>query len=161
MGTGPLLALVMAMSLAVLAGCAPATVTSPEPSGGEVASVPTESVLELAVGTCVRDADTPLGADLAEIPTVSCDEPHDSELYAIVFATEGPYPGVDTLITQGQEKCQAVFAEFVGIDFRSSVLDYHFYYPTPSSWAQGDRSIYCMVIDPGLTMVGTLQGANR
>lgn len=123
--------------------------------------VETASVLELAVGTCVNDAETPLGADLAEVPTVSCDEPHDSELYAIVSATDGPYPGVDTLVGEGQDKCQAVFAEFVGIDFRSSLLDYHFYYPTPSSWAQGDRSIYCMVIDPGLKVIGTLQGAKR
>jgi hypothetical protein len=121
----------------------------------------TASVLELAVGTCVNDAETPLGADLAEVPAVSCDEPHDSELYAIVSATDGPYPGVDTLVGEGQDKCQVVFAEFVGIDFRSSLLDYHFYYPTPSSWAQGDRSIYCMVIDPGLKVIGTLQGAKR
>jgi hypothetical protein len=71
------------------------------------------------------------------------------------------YPGVDDLVEAGQTKCQAVFADFVGIDFRSSTLDFHFYYPTPSSWAQGDRSIFCLVGDPGLTVVGTLQGAKR
>ena len=153
--------LVIATAALFLVGCASATSESaPEPEVSSEA-VETESVLELAVGTCVNDAETPLGADLAEVPTVSCEEPHDSELYAIVTATDGPYPGVDTLVAEGQDKCQAVFAEFVGIDFRSSLLDYHFYYPTPSSWAQGDRSIYCMVIDPGLKVVGTLQDAKR
>jgi hypothetical protein len=151
-----------AVAVAVLlVGCA----SDPGEPSPDVNAAPelveTESVLELAVGTCVNDADTPLGADLAEVPTVSCDEPHDSELYAIVSATDGPYPGVDTLVSEGQDKCQVVFAEFVGIDFRSSLLDYHFYYPTPSSWSQGDRSIYCMVIDPGLKVIGTLQDAKR
>ncbi len=153
--------LAVATAAVLLVGCSgeagdstPDTVTSTE-------VVETESLLELAVGTCVNDAETPLGADLTEVPTIACSEPHDSELFAIVTATDGPYPGVDTLVSEGQDKCQAVFAEFVGIDFRSSVLDYHFYYPTPSSWAQGDRAIYCMVIDPGLKVVGTLQDAKR
>jgi hypothetical protein len=152
----------VAVAVAVfLVGCA-SDPGEPSPDANAVPElVETESVLELAVGTCVNDAETPLGADLAEVPTVSCDEPHDSELYAIVSATDGPYPGVDTLVGEGQDKCQVVFAEFVGIDFRSSLLDYHFYYPTPSSWSQGDRSIYCMVIDPGLKVIGTLHDAKR
>ena len=151
-----------AVAVAVLlVGCA-SDPGEPSPDANAAPElVETESVLELAVGTCVNDAETPLGADLAEVPTVSCDEPHDSELYAIVSATDGPYPGVDALVGEGQDKCQVVFAEFVGIDFRSSLLDYHFYYPTPSSWAQGDRSIYCMVIDPGLKVIGTLHDAKR
>jgi len=144
-----------------LGGCASDPVEPPLETEASLELVETESVLELALGTCVNDAETPLGADLAEVPTVSCEEPHDSELYAIVSATDGSYPGVDTLVSDGQEKCQVVFAEFVGIDFRSSLLDYHFYYPTPSSWAQGDRSIYCMVIDPGLKVIGTLHDAKR
>jgi len=113
------------------------------------------------VGTCVDDANTPLRADLPEVPTVSCDQPHDSELYAILSVGDGLYPGVDDLITEAQIGCQAEFSDFVGIDFRSSMLDFHFYYPTPSSWAQGDRSIFCMVKDPGLKVVGSLSNARR
>ena len=151
----------VAAAALLLVGCAGEAVESAPDTVTSTEVVEAESVLELAVGTCVNDGETPLGADLTEVPTIACSEPHDSELFAIVTATDGPYPGVDTLVSEGQDKCQAVFAEFVGIDFRSSVLDYHFYYPTPSSWAQGDRAIYCMVIDPGLTVVGTLQDAKR
>lgn len=144
-----------------LSGCAGAD--PPEEGTGnqpEVIEV-TESVLELNIGDCVMDRETPLSADLASVPTVPCGGPHDSELYAIVTVTGGTYPGVDDLVTEGQSQCQVLFGEFVGIDFRSSTLDFHFYYPTPSSWMQGDRGIYCMVSDPGLTVVGTLQGAKR
>jgi hypothetical protein len=118
-------------------------------------------VLQLDVGTCVNDSDTPLSADLAEVPEVPCSEPHDSELYAIRTVDDGAYPGADVLIREGQSYCQDRFAGFVGIDFRSSLLDFYFYYPTPSSWAAGDRLIYCMVFDPGLKVIGTLEGANR
>lgn len=151
----------LAVASVIVTGCAP------DPSPEQTADTATEapemstSVLELRVGDCVIDAAAPLSADLAELPTVPCNEPHDSELYAIVFVEDGNYPGVDELVAQGQTKCQALFADFIGIDFRSSLLDFHFYYPTPSSWVQGDRSVYCMVADPGLSVVGTLQGARR
>jgi hypothetical protein len=118
-------------------------------------------VVELEVGACVNDADTPLSADIADVPQVPCTEPHDSELYAVIPVAEGSYPGADELISEGQDACQDEFSGFVGIDFRSSQLDFYFYYPTPSSWSAGDRVIYCMVFDPGLTVVGSLKGSNR
>jgi len=150
------LALVLAGAL-LLGGCsAESPATEAE---GEVPAV--TSVLALEVGTCVNDSDTPLSADLAEVPEVSCSEPHDSELYAILTVDDGAYPGADRLIEQGQSYCQESFSSFVGIDFRSSLLDFYFYYPTPSSWAAGDRLVYCMVFDPGVKVVGSLAGANR
>jgi hypothetical protein len=155
--TQPLL-IVLTSAALVLTGCQPSVST---PDAPDSASNETTSLFELAIGTCLDDADTPLSADLTEVPTVSCDEPHDSELFAIVTVDDGIYPGVDDLVAVGQTKCQAVFADFVGIDFRSSALDFHFYYPTPSSWAQGDRKIFCLVGDPGLKVQGTLQNARR
>jgi len=150
-----------AVATLILTGCQPTpTLEVTEEPVIEVPQ-PESSVLELGIGDCVMDAAAPLSADLAQLPTVPCSEPHDSELYAIVSAEDGRYPGVDDLVAQGQAKCQALFADFVGIDFRSSLLDFHFYYPTPSSWVQGDRSIYCMVADPGVTVIGSLQGAKR
>ncbi len=145
-------------SVVVLAGCA----AEPEPPELEAEGAPPVTpVLQLAVGTCVNDSDTPLGADLAEVPEVPCSEPHDSELYAIKTVDDGPYPGADLLIQQGQSYCQDRFSDFVGIDFRSSLLDFYVYYPTPSSWAAGDRLIYCMVFDPGLRVIGSLADAKR
>lgn len=149
----------------LLSGCATHAEPTDTPQAAETAApeapAPTNSVLQLSLGDCVMDAATPLSADLTEVPTVPCDQPHDSELFAVVTVAGDTYPGVDDLVAQGQTQCQALFSEFVGIDFRSSLLDFHFYYPTPSSWVQGDRSIYCMVTDPGLTVVGTLQGSAR
>ncbi len=137
------------------------TVNTTVESVEDDASHTTASLFDLEIGTCLNDANTPLSADLTEVPTVSCAQPHDSELFAIVSVEDGSYPGVDDLVEAGQTKCRAVFADFVGVDFRSSTLDFHFYYPTPSSWSDGDRSIFCLAKDPGLQVVGTLQGAKR
>lgn len=154
-------ALAITLTAVVLTGCAQAPGgEAPAESLVETAE-PQSSVLELTIGDCVIDGAAPLSADLAELPTVPCSEPHDSELYAIVSAEDGSYPGVDDLVTQGQAKCQALFDDFIGLDFRSSLLDFHFYYPTPSSWVQGDRSIFCMVADPSVMVVGSLQGSKR
>jgi hypothetical protein len=151
------------VSVALLTGCATATPPENDVDAGELALEEALSapVLGLEVGTCVNDADTPLSADIAEVPTVSCQEPHDSELYALIPVADGAYPGADQLIEQGQRGCQSEFGDFVGIDFRSSLLDFYFYYPTPSSWAAGDRLIYCMVFDPGMQVKGTLEDAKR
>jgi hypothetical protein len=152
--------LFLAATLA-LAGCAGSTPDVEADASIESPEATEESVLELEVGTCLNDADTPLRADLTDVPSIPCSEPHDSELYAIVSVEDSTYPGADRLIEQGQAQCQEGFADFVGIDFRSSLLEFHFYYPTPSSWAQDDRTIYCMVFDPGLPVVGTLKDAKR
>lgn len=153
----------IAISLTLfLAGCQ-AEVDREEapPAEDMVAAEPAASVFELEMGTCLNDASVPEGADLADIPQVSCDQPHDSELFGIITVDDETYPGADVLIQKGQDGCQLRFGDFVGIDFRSSTLDFHFYYPTPSSWSQGDRTIYCMVVDPGLQVTGSLQGSMR
>ena len=154
----------LAVLAALLTGCAaePERLEDTSPDTSEDApDVAQNSVFELELGTCLDDASVPEGADLADIPQVPCNEPHDSELFGIIALDDDTYPGADVLIEKGQNGCQLRFGDFVGIDFRSSSLDFHFYYPTPSSWSQGDRTIYCMVVDPGLKITGSLEGAQR
>ena len=93
------------------------------------------SVFELELGACVNDQNTPEGED--------------------------PYPGTDYLISEGGSRCQGAFGDFIGVEFTESVLDFTYYYPTPSSWVDGDRSIYCLAVDPGLQITGSLLGARR
>ena len=148
----------------LLTGCAAEPEVSNEvqqETADEAPEVAENSVFELELGTCLDDASIPEGADLADIPQVPCDEPHDSELFGIITIDDDTYPGADVLIDKGQNGCQLRFGDFVGIDFRSSALDFHFYYRTPSSWSQGDRTIYCMVVDPGLKVTGSLEGTQR
>lgn len=154
-----------ALALLVLTGCASQTPAGdPEVNtGGPPAEAPepTIPVLQLEVGTCLNDLAEPLGADLTEIPSVDCQVPHESEVFAELTLEGTGYPGVDQIVDDAIVGCEAAFVDFVGIDFALSQLNFHYYYPTPSSWAVGDRSVYCVVFDPAEDTVGSLKGQAR
>jgi len=138
------------------AGEAPVPGSPPEGSVGDLVSI-----LDLDLGACLLDAAIPASSDEAMVTKVECSEPHDSELFAKLTLNEARYPGAGNLIAQGEERCQILFGDFIGMKFSESSLEFSFYYPTPSSWVDGDRSIYCMASDPGLRTTGSLLGANR
>jgi hypothetical protein len=140
----------------VLTGCAAGL-----PQASDDAPEGTVTLFDLGLGDCLNDAGIPLRSDMTDAPRVSCDEPHDSELFAILGVEGSSFPGESELVTQGQDRCARAFGDFIGIPFANSTLDFRFYYPTASSWAQGDRTIYCVAFDPGLKVSGSLLNAKR
>ena len=120
-----------------------------------------QPVLRLNIGDCLMDQSTPLGGDLVNVPLIDCDQHHESEVFAEIILEGTGFPGVDEVINAGMASCMTEFATFVGVDYSSSTLDFSYYYPTPSSWAVGDRSIFCVVFDPGVLTQGTLEGSRR
>lgn len=120
-----------------------------------------QPILQLEVGTCLMDISTPLGQDLTEIPTIDCAVPHESEVFAEVTLEGTGFPGVDRVSEAAVASCMREFAQFVGVDHSASTLDFAYYYPTPSSWAVGDRSVFCVVFEPGGLTQGTLEGTRR
>ena len=119
------------------------------------------TLFDLELGDCLNDAGIPLRSDMTDVPRVSCDEPHDSELFAILGVEGSVFPGEQDLVSEGQDRCQRAFGDFIGIPFATSTLDFRFYYPTASSWAQGDRTIYCVAFEPGLQVTGSLLNSRR
>lgn len=153
----------IAAAVVIVSGC---QAEQPEPApplavtegAGEVVLQP---VLSLNVGDCLMDQSTPIAADLVDIPLIDCELPHESEVYAEIKLEGTGFPGVDEITNTAIASCMAEFARFVGIDHASSTLDFGYYYPTPSSWAVGDRTIFCVVVDPGVLTEGTLEGSRR
>ena len=140
----------------ILGGC-----QSGLPSSADAEKEGTVTLFDLELGDCLNDAGIPLRSDMVDVPRVSCEEPHDSELFAILGVEGSTFPGERELVSEGQDRCARAFGDFIGIPFANSTLDFRFYYPTASSWAQGDRSIYCLAFDPGLKVAGTLLNAKR
>lgn len=148
---------IAALALAIgLGGCA-----SGLPQSSDDAADGSVTLFDLELGDCLNDAGIPLRSDMTDVPLVSCEEPHDSELFAILGVEGSTFPGERELVSQGQDRCARVFGDFIGTPFANSTLDFRFYYPTASSWAQGDRTIYCLAFDPGLKTSGTLLGIQR
>ncbi len=160
------LTLMASCGVLLLSACALASPTSTSATGdnaGEESSLTGElvSIFDLDLGACVIDRSTPDGSDVDTVEVVDCETPHDSELFALIPVTENSFPGTDYLLREGGTRCQSAFDDFIGVDFTESVLDFTYYYPTPSSWVDGDRSIYCLAHDPGLQTTGSLLGARR
>jgi hypothetical protein len=150
-------ALIASLAFAiVLGGCA-----SGLPQSSEDTAEGTVTLFDLELGDCLNDAGIPLRSDMTGVSRVSCEEPHGSELFAILGVEGSTFPGERELVSQGQDRCARAFGDFIGIPFANSTLDFRFYYPTASSWAQGDRTIYCLAFDPGLTVLGSLLNAKR
>lgn len=110
----------------------------------------------LQVGDCLNDAAA--AGEVTTVPTVPCDEPHDSEVYAAFELGQSKYLGEDVTIGKAEAVCLPAFEEFVGEPYLESRFDFAFYYPTEASWASGDREVLCVIYDPEGPVTGSLRG---
>jgi hypothetical protein len=106
-------------------------------NGGE------SDVFSIKVGDCLNDSVA--DGEISTVPVVDCDELHDSEIYASAIMDDGDYPGESDTIDFANEACYDEFEGFVGISYDESIYDYATLYPTPESWAGGDREVLCRI----------------
>lgn len=116
-------------------------------------------VFAIRVGDCLNEA---TAETVSEVPVVPCDTAHDEEVFSEITLTGTEFPGDDAVQTQADEGCYAQFAEFVGLAYEESALEFYAYRPTEDSWTQlDDRIVSCIVYDPAGQTTGTLAGAAR
>lgn len=105
-------------------------------------SKPIESV---SPGECLDDPGVETVVDVA---TISCDEPHDFEVFATVtLPADGDYPPDSTLLPMAWDECYHHFEGYVGVPFATSVLHIHAMVPTEDGWADGDRGATCLLFE--------------
>ncbi|HIW91797.1 MAG TPA: septum formation family protein [Candidatus Corynebacterium avicola] len=104
----------------------------------------------VGVGDCVADLDQLSGTE--EIEVVDCAEPHVGEVYSQSDITgKTLFPGNQPLGEEAGEICGGEdFTSYVGIAFGESSLDVVTMMPSKDSWAQGDRTVTCVVTDPAV-----------
>ncbi|MBN2177447.1 MAG: hypothetical protein JW722_07305 [Demequinaceae bacterium] len=90
---------------------------------------------------------------------VPCEEPHYGEVYVTGEFTRIDYP--DDLVDVIAASCEEGFEPYVGIDYWSSVLYYHFEYPTESGWDDGYKGWRCYAVEADYENVGSVQGSRR
>jgi len=119
-------------------------------SGGEV------SAAKLVVGHCVdglRESD-----DVAGLPVLPCEQPHEGEVFAIVELPAGPYPGDETLGQQAQRECLKQFEEYAPSSVADDKVELFYLHPSELSWTAGDRGVTCVATDPTTKRTGSLKG---
>jgi len=102
---------------------------------------------DLKVGDCISDANSRTG-DVTTFDGVACDERHDGEVYTLIRLAGGEdaKPPSEAFINgKGQRGCRArLRRQATAKAFRDPQLGFKFVYPTPASWADGDRDITCV-----------------
>lgn len=128
-------------------------------SGEVVEGNDSTDVFTLQVGDCLNDSTA--AETVNTIPTVPCDEPHDSEIYASIIMSGDTYPGQDAVIAEADAACLEAYPGFVGIPYADSMYYYSYYFPTEGSWGRGDREILCTIYDRAGKITGSLQNIGR
>lgn len=146
-----------------LAGCSLLGVgltgnSAPASPADPTAGIETD-VFTVEVGDCLNDGG--VDAEVSTVTKIDCTLPHDSEAYAGITMDDGDYPGEGAVRGQAETDCTDRFDMFVGLDYTNSELEFAYYYPTAASWAQDDREILCLIMDPAGKVTGSLDGAAR
>ena len=101
----------------------------------------------LKVGDCISDANSRTG-DVTMFVGVKCDARHDGEVYTLITlegGEEARIPSEAFISGKGQRGCRArLKRQTTARQFRDRQLGFKFVYPTPESWAEGDREITCV-----------------
>lgn len=121
----------------------------------------TTSIFEISEGDCFDDVSD--FSEVSRLPVVDCDEPHDNEVYAVFDYLGSPdFPGEDEMGDIAFDECIERFEDFVGLDYFDSEIFASAFWPSPATWADGDREVICFVYEGDLSKItGTLRGAGR
>ena len=145
----------ISLAAAALTGC---SVISEALNGGE------SDVFTIEVGDCLNDEAA--SGEISTVPIVDCEEPHDSEIYAAIIMDDDEYPGEDATIQFADDACLGEFEDFVGVSYDDSKYGFATLYPTPESWAGGDREVLCRIALPDesgniVKVEGSLEGVEE
>jgi hypothetical protein len=119
-------------------------------------------VFSLDVGDCFQD-DEAGAAEVSDVETVDCDEPHDNEVFHVFELEDGEYPSDEELIAAIEAEClDPAFADYFGEPYETSEIEVFPITPTPESWDEADdREVVCAGYIEGEQIEGSLQGSGR
>ncbi len=123
------------------------------------------SVFDVKPGQCFQAPAEPK-AELTELQSVACDQPHQQEAYASVdyVAPAGGdssiYPGDAALTAFAKGSCADQFAGYVGVSYLDSRLFFTYLLPSARGWQQGpDRSVLCFVTATDRQLTASVKGS--
>lgn len=130
-----------------------------------------ENASQLTIDDCI---DIPEGASIDDfpeldlVPSKSCAEPHDIELYSEVRSYQGDimerrgeYPGTQEILADTLSECVARFEKAIGTPYREAQFEVVALAPTGAMWVEAsDRVSLCgvMALD-GSKLEGSVKGA--
>ncbi|QRY53503.1 Septum formation [Mycobacterium sp. 88mf] len=92
-------------------------------------------------GDCLTEI--PDSSRVLYVKTVSCDQPHKGEVFAVLPLPDGAFPG-DAAVVKYADKCAPALNEYAPNANSESGIQLFVLYPTADSWQRGDRSVTCI-----------------
>jgi hypothetical protein len=135
------------LTIGVLAGAVLAAVSACDQLPGAAA--------DLAVGDCFNE---PAATDeVSEVQRRPCAEAHDAEVFAVLTWDRETFPIDLTLNSFIDEQCLPIFGAYTGTGFQDQdELTVGWFYPSRTSWNNGDREITCYLVRPdGEHLIGS------
>lgn len=113
---------------------------------------------ELEVGDCLKSPHV----TGPRVQVVDCNEPHGAQVVGLYRPVGGPYPGAEILAAESEDACETAFADFVGSDPLTSVLDLFPLLPTEAAWGRGETAVVCVAATYNEQMVrSSFEDAHR
>lgn len=114
----------------------------------------TVNATNVKLGDCL--AEIPGGERVASVKTVSCDQPHAGEVFAVLTMRDGDFPG-QAAVEAYHEKCSPELQRYSPESMTDDSVQLYVLYPTAETWEDGDRTVTCIAtLDPPRT--GSLKG---
>ncbi|WP_207556095.1 DUF4190 domain-containing protein [Intrasporangium flavum] len=135
--------------LGILAFIVFAVASTPDRDASTGALNPDQQVglSDLVPGDCFDGLPTIDDAQLSEVTSASCDQPHEAQVVASVTLPEGPWPGREDAALRAESMCSTSIRSRVQVADIDRVSLVYVYPSTPSQWRQS-RSAMCVLVDP-------------
>lgn len=117
---------------------------SPVPSG----SAGTANVFSLVTGECFQNppaSQTVLG--ITYVTVTPCTKRHNAQVFVEFPATGTSYPGSAALQREADQGCHKRVSRTIVKSKITPTMTLRYLYPLAGSWAQGHRTISCLIVD--------------
>jgi len=105
----------------------------------------TVQATNIKTGDCI--AETPAdGANVTRLPKVSCDEPHEGEVYAMIRVSGDTFPGQAAMRREYQQRCLSALDAYAPDAANDPDISSFLLYPSQETWDQHDRDVACIAI---------------
>ncbi len=126
-------------------------------AGGKITGSGHTDILSLRVGDCFQNPTVGSATvRVGQVTAVPCTTPHNAQVFAQFTATDASYPGAQALSTEAEQGCRTRIATSLDKSKITSTMALHFVYPQPQAWANGQRTLKCLVVDSTKDLTSSL-----
>ncbi|WP_158574004.1 DUF4190 domain-containing protein [Streptomyces triticagri] len=112
----------------------------------------------LSKGDCFNAPGGRMSGVARDVDVVSCEEPHDGEVFGSFRLSDGGYPGEKRLTAMADARCSSLVDNYLGdSDGARDDLYLYFYGPTVGSYSGGDREVSCILGKENGKLTGSLR----